>query len=36
LSVEPTAVHAAAKNIIYFTAQAVLRGRPHAAAAVDR
>jgi len=26
--VEPAALHAAAKNIIYFTALAVLRGRP--------
>ena len=34
--VEPAALHAAAKNIIYFTALAVLRGRPHTAAAVDR
>jgi len=29
--VEPAALHAAAKNIIYFTALAVLRGRPHSA-----
>ena len=38
--VEPAALHAAAKNIIYFTALAVLRGRPlsaySTAAAVDR
>ena len=29
--VEPAALHAAAKNIIYFTALAVLRRRPHSA-----
>jgi len=35
-SVEPAALHAAAKNIIYFTALAVLRGAPAFCVALRR